>query len=156
MPEQAIVHDTFVIARSFAKPPEKVFAALSDPAKKQRWYGAGQQNMQTFKMDFRPGGAETATYRMGDNTPFPGAELAHEGRLLDIVPNKRVVIASTMALAGHRMSASLCSFELIATANGTDLVFTHQGAFFENADGPQMRKDGWNALLDQLVKDVAA
>lgn len=156
MTEQSIVHDTFVIERNFAKPPATVFAALSDPAKKQRWYGAGHNNMLTFKMDFRPGGAETATYRMGDDTPFPGAELAHEGRLLDIVPDKRVVIASTMALAGHRMSASLYSFELVPTANGTDLIFTHQGAFFENADGPQMRKGGWNALLDQFAKDVAA
>src|SRR3569832_596679 len=156
MTEQAIVHDTFVLERSFTKPPEKVFAALADPAKKQRWYGAGHNNMQTFKMDFRPGGAETATYRMGDNTPFPGAELAHEGRHLDIVPNRRVVIASTMALAGHRMSASLYSFELVPTAKGTDLIFTHQGAFFENSDGPQMRKGGWNALLDSFAQELAA
>jgi uncharacterized protein YndB with AHSA1/START domain len=154
--EQTIVHDTFVLERSFTKPPEKVFAALSNADKKQHWYGAGHNEPLTFKMDFRPGGVETATYRMGDKTPFPGAELAHEGRHLDIVPNKRVVIASTMALAGHRMSASLYSFELVPTAKGTDLIFTHQGAFFENADGPEMRKGGWNTLLDQLAKDVAA
>ena len=34
-------------------------------------------------------------------------------------------------------------------------IFTHQGAFFEGADGPEMREAGWRKLLDQLATDMA-
>lgn len=156
MTDQAVVHNTFVLERSFTKPPEKVFAALSDPRKRQRWYGAGLSENTSYELDFRTGGAERATWKMSDETPFPGATLANEGVHLDIVPNRRVIVGSTMAIDGRHMSASLCTFELVQTVNGTDLIFTHQGAFLENSDGPEMRKGGWNALLDQLAKDVAA
>ena len=156
MTNQVVVHNTFVLERNFSKPPEKVFAALSDSKKRQRWYGAGLSENTSYELDFRNGGTERATWKMSDKTPFPGATLANEGVHLDIVPNQRVIIGSTMAINGRHMSASLCTFELVPTANGTDLIFTHQGAFLENSDGPEMRKGGWNALLDQLVKEVAA
>ncbi len=145
-----------MIERHFAKPLEKVFAALADPAKKQRWYGVGPHERLLYEMDFRLGGVERARWRMDEKTPFPGVEMANDGVHLDIVPDKRVVIASTMAIAGRPMSASLCTFELAATQKGTSLIFTHQGAFFENSDGPDMRKAGWNDLLDKLGREVAA
>ena len=34
-------------------------------------------------------------------------------------------------------------------------MFTEQAAFFEGADGPQMREDGWRKLLDQLAAELA-
>jgi hypothetical protein len=34
-------------------------------------------------------------------------------------------------------------------------VITFQGAFFEGADGPQIREMGWQALLDRLISVVA-
>ena len=74
---------------------------------------------------------------------------------LSIVPNSRVVFVSTMTIAENIISASLGTIELLPTAAGTDLVFTHQGAFFEGADGPEMRQEGWNKLLDQLTAELA-
>ena len=38
---------------------------------------------------------------------------------------------------------------------GTDLIVTHQGAFFEGSDGAQMREQGWRKLLDKLTKELA-
>jgi hypothetical protein len=32
---------------------------------------------------------------------------------------------------------------------------THQGAYFEGADGPKMREEGWKTLLDKLPKELA-
>lgn len=37
MKKQSVIHNTFVIERSYPATPARVFAALSDPAKKRRW-----------------------------------------------------------------------------------------------------------------------
>ena len=64
-------------------------------------------------------------------------------------------MASTMAMDGRRFSSSLVTFELLPTESGTDLILTHQGAFFEGADGPQMREQGWNRLMDRLTTELS-
>ena len=105
-------------------------------------------------MDFRAGGVERTRYRFKEGTPFPGVALINDGSYLDIVPNRRIVTASTMTLGDKRISASLVTIELLATDQGTKLVCTHQGVFFEGADGPQIREAGWRHLFEQLAKDL--
>jgi hypothetical protein len=41
----------------------------------------------------------------------------------------------------------------LPSGTGTDLVLTHQGAFFEGADGPEMREAGWRKLLGRLTEE---
>jgi uncharacterized protein YndB with AHSA1/START domain len=77
--------------------------------------------------------------------------LINEGSYQDIVPNRRIVTASTMTLGERRISASLVTVELLPSEDGTELILTHQAAFFEGADGPQMREAGWRQLLDRLA-----
>jgi uncharacterized protein YndB with AHSA1/START domain len=60
-----------------------------------------------------------------------------------------------VTLGEQRISSSHATIELVPAAHGTDLIFTEQGAFFEGADGPQMREEGWGKLLDQLAKQLA-
>ena len=55
-----------------------------------------------------------------------------------------------MSIAGRCFSASLATVEIAPAGDGSRLVFTEQAAFFEGADGPAMREQGWNALLDAL------
>jgi hypothetical protein len=45
--------------------------------------------------------------------------------------------------------------ELLPADRGTDLIFTEQAAFFEGADGPQMRQEGWAKLLESLARELA-
>lgn len=156
MQEPFLIHSTFVIERNFPTRPEHVFAAFADAAKKRLWFAEGDShNVESFEMDFRVGGAERARYRFREGTPFPGVALTNEGRYLEIVPNRCVVTASTMMLGEKRISASLVTFELLSAGKGTDLICTHQGAFFEGADGPQMREAGWRKLLDRLALALA-
>jgi uncharacterized protein YndB with AHSA1/START domain len=156
MTELTVVHDTFVIERTYPAPAERVFAALSDPAKKRRWYAASESHdVDSFEMDFREGGVERNRYRMNEQTPFPGAILANEGTYQDIVPGRRVVLATSMSLGERRISSSLITFELIAADGPTTLILTHQAAFFEGADGPERRKGGWEVLLDRLGQSLA-
>jgi uncharacterized protein YndB with AHSA1/START domain len=156
MEERTVTHGTFVIERSYAVAPERVFAAFADPAKKQRWFAGGEgSDMEEFEMDFRVGGSERTMRRMGPQTPFPGVALTNHSYYEDIVPNRRVVFAYTMSLGDRRISASLATVEFVRTEKGTDLIFTDQGAYFEAGDGPKMREGGWIKLLEGLVKELA-
>lgn len=98
------------------------------------------------------GGYERNEYRMNERSPFPGAVLANDGTYHDIVAGRRVVLATSMTLAGRRISCSLITVELLDSNGDTQMIFTHQGAFFEGSGGPQMRRDGWTYLLDRLGK----
>ncbi|HEY3444207.1 MAG TPA: SRPBCC family protein [Paludibaculum sp.] len=156
MEEQAVIYNTFVIERSYPAAPERVFDAFADSGKKRRWYGEGEHHdIEEFEMNFRVGGKELARYRFNETTPFQGVALVHEGNYLDIVANRRIVAASTMSFGGKCISASLVTIELLRTEQGTDLICTHQGAFFEGADGPQMREAGWRKLLEKLAAELA-
>jgi uncharacterized protein YndB with AHSA1/START domain len=155
MAEQSVIHSTFVIERSYPKSPERVFSAFADAAQKRRWFAEGQSHkVEEFAMDFRVGGTERVRYRLKEGTPFPGVALKNDGSYLDIVSNRRVVAASTMTLGDQRISASLVTVEFLPTDEGTDLICTHQGVFFEGADGPQIREAGWRHLLEQLAQEL--
>jgi uncharacterized protein YndB with AHSA1/START domain len=153
--EQSVVHSTFVIERRYPKVPEEVFSAFADTAKKRRWFVEGEnQEVEEFAMDFRVGGTERFRYRFKPGTPLQGVAVVYEASYLDIVPNRRIVTASTMALGDQRISSSLVTVEFLPTRQGTDLICTHQGAFFEGADGPQIRESGWRILLERLATQL--
>jgi uncharacterized protein YndB with AHSA1/START domain len=158
--EPKVVHATFVVERSFSKPPKVVFRALSEKDKVLQWMGpdkgSGDSDLIDFQSDSREGGLQVLRYRMGPKTPIPGVVITNEVRFLRVVPDERIVTASTMKRDEWIFSASLVTFELLVTKKGTDLLITHQGAFFEGSDGPAMRHQGWNALADRLAAVVTA
>jgi uncharacterized protein YndB with AHSA1/START domain len=154
--EPSAIHSTFVVERSFPKPPETVFAAFADASKKRRWFAESESHdVQEFSMDFRVGGGERLRYRFKEGSPVAGMVLTNTGIFQDIVLNRRIVSASAMTLGDKRISASLVTFEFLATREGTDLICTHQGTFLEGADGPQMREAGFRAIFEKLAKELA-
>lgn len=149
-----VSHGTFVIERSFAQGPERVFAAFSDPAKKRKWFAESKgMDLESHDLDFRAGGSEVTNSRFKEGSPFPGVAMTNHSTYLDIVPGERIVFAYTMTIGANRISASLATIELVAAESGTKLLFTEQGAYFPGADGPAMREHGWGKLLEALAKE---
>jgi len=155
MEQQAVVHNTIVIERAYPVSPERVFAAFSDPAKKRRWFVEGDSHeIESYELDFRVGGKEHYASRFKEGTPVAGLHLKSENMFRDIVPNRRIIFTSTMAMEGNIFSISLGTVELLPTEKGTDLLLTFQSAFLEGADGPAMREAGWRGLLEKLGKEL--
>src|SRR5580700_4228325 len=153
MQEPSVIHNTFILERSYPKPPNTVFAAFAEAGKKRRWYAEGEgHELQHFELDFRVGGTERLTYRLGAGTPVAGMIITNEGRYQDIVPERRIVTAVTMDLGEKRILISLVTFEFLRTDTGTDLILTHQGTYLNGVSGltPQMLEAGWRGLLDNL------
>jgi uncharacterized protein YndB with AHSA1/START domain len=157
MNEPSVAHSTFVIESRYPVTPDRVFAAFADPVVKRRWFlGDPGEGVERHEMDFRVGGREQSSRRMGENTPFPGTLLVNDTTYLDIVSGRRIVLAYSMILGDKPISASLATIELVPHEAGTNLIFTDQGAYFEGADGPQRREHGWQQLLGRLQHELAS
>lgn len=140
------VHATFTLEKIYSHPVAKVFAAFADPAIKSRWFKRGGD----YSSDFRLGGMETASWVMGPDTPIPGVVISSMALYLDIVADARIVMGSNMLRDGTPFSGSLATFEFEEKDGGTRLSVVHNGVFFEGADGPAMRENGWRELLEAL------
>jgi uncharacterized protein YndB with AHSA1/START domain len=152
----AVVHNTFVVERTYPVSVQRVYSAFADPALKRRWYAdRGDHDVDAFEHDFRVGGVERLQYRLAEGSPFAGLSILNDGAFQDIVPGERIVTTSTMSFQGKRISTSLVTFQFLARDGETDLIVTHQGAFFEGADGPRIREAGWRALLDRLHAELS-
>jgi uncharacterized protein YndB with AHSA1/START domain len=157
MQEPSVIHNTFVLERSYPKPPKTVFSAFAEERRKRRWFAEGEgHQLQQFELDFRVGGTERLKYQMKAGTPVAGMIITNESRYQDIVPERRIVTAATMDLGEKRILISLVTAEFLETDKGTDLILTHQGIYLSGPSGltPQMLEAGWRGLLDSLQTEL--
>ena len=143
MPNSTAVHNTFVLERKLKAAPERVFAAFASTETKRRWFfESTTHQLLHHEMDFTVGGAEHAQMKLSEG-PVAGKIIANDQVYEDIQPNRRIVTAYRMSMDGRPFSVSLATIELLPSDTGTDLILTHQVIYPEGADGPEMRKGGW-------------
>ncbi len=152
-----ITHDTFLIERDFRKPPAIVFGAFSEQEKKKRWYAESEAHRQlSYTLDFRVGGREELMAEMLPGTPIAGDRLRWSSVFLSVIPNERIVFSQVLDRNENRISCALVTASFLPGPGGCKVSLTHQAVFFEGADGPEMRRMGWEALLDKAGRFVDA
>jgi uncharacterized protein YndB with AHSA1/START domain len=146
--ERSALHDTFRIDRHFDAAPARVFRAFADPAAKAKWFG-GPVEMKRESFDFREGGREATAATFDNGTTF-----TYTATYTDIVPDERIVYTYEMSMNGQRISVSVATIELRATATGTDFAITEQGVYLDGLDNSAQRKQGTEELMDALAKTL--
>ena len=144
MSERFVKHATFIVERTYAASPERVYQAWADAGVKAKWYSKPEI------FEFRVGGRE---YSSGG--PPEGPIFTFDASYQELVPDRRIVYTYTLDAGETRVSVSITTVELIAVQDGTKLIFTEQGAFFDGHDTPEVREHGTGLMLDALGKMLA-
>ena len=151
MSGRSVIHDMFVIERSYLAIPSRVFAAFASTDAKSNWgwidRSAVDDGAKAPELDFRIGGRERFEFKEH------GTALRYDARFYDIVPDQRIIYSYEIYADGARISVSVATIEFVMNGDGTALTWTEQGAFLDGFDGneaPGMRREGTAILLDHL------
>jgi uncharacterized protein YndB with AHSA1/START domain len=149
----SIVHADFTIERQYDQTPAQAYSGFADERLKRRWFAMPEEAPEAaYELDFRVGGSELNRGAPGGgDTVFTYRATYH-----DIVPEQRIVWAYDLLADEELMSVSLTTVEFFAAESGTRLVFTEQGAFFDDLDEPAEREHGTGVLLGLLGEALAA
>ena len=158
MTERSVIHDTFVIERTYPASPPRAFAAFAAKEAKDTWGDTGdltgtEPAAGPAEFDFRVSGHERFGFVYQD------VHYTYDAFYYDIVPDQRLVYSYEMYADGVRFSVSVATSEFVKTADGTALTWTEQGAYldgFDGQDAPRLREGGTSEMLDGLAKYLAS
>jgi uncharacterized protein YndB with AHSA1/START domain len=161
MTEQSVIHDTFVIARTYPTPVSRVFAAFTTQEAKVAWGDTGDLDPTEPGTDGgsdKDGGDAEFDFRVGGHERFgfgyQGVSQRYDATYYDIVSDQRIIYSYEMYADSVRSSVSVVTIEFVSVDGGTALTWTEQGAYLDGIDGaeaPQLRRFGVGELLDGLA-----
>jgi uncharacterized protein YndB with AHSA1/START domain len=139
---------TLKLERLIAAPPDRVFAAWTQPELLNQWSSPPGISIEGGDLDLRVGGNWRVTMRGGD-----GSAREAFGTYREIVPPKRLVYTHAWRLGGAGGSGTpetVLTVEFRAEGKGTRLVLTQTG--FESAESRDGHRIGWSSSIDNLEK----
>jgi uncharacterized protein YndB with AHSA1/START domain len=156
MIEQPVIHNTFVVKRSYLASISRLFAAFTTKEAKDAWGDTGDldsaepgTDSTDSEFDFRVGGHERFSFG------YQGVSLRYDATYYDIVPERRIIYSYEMYADGVRSSVSIATIEFVPVDGGTALTWTEQGAYLNGIDGdeaPHLRRGGVSEMLDGLTR----
>lgn len=150
--KRSVVHGTFHLERIYDVSPTRVWAALTDPSAKAKWFGAPSDHIEIIEreMDVRPGGRERLRGRFGG-----WGTSTFDAIYYDVIENERLIYCYEMHLGDRKISASIATMQLRRDDSRTRLLVTEQGAFLDGYDDAGSRERGTADLLDALGRSLA-
>ena len=136
------VKPSLTIKRRFNAPPEKVFAAWSDPEKMKHWMGPAGTKAVRAECDPRVGGRYHIKMIMAAD------EHDVSGVYREIVPNEKLVFTWAWQSTPERDSLVTVTFKRDGT--GTIMTLLHEQFFDE--DTRDRHNAGWTGTMDRLEK----
>ena len=136
------------IKRFINAPPDRVYAAWTDPAQLKQWFGPENVRTRELVADTRPGGV----FRW-DLTDPEGEEMTMRGEFRELQPNKKIVFTwQWQDDEDWENHISIVTVELDDADGGTELRLVHENLPTEPSRDGHTR--GWNSALDKLEKFV--
>jgi uncharacterized protein YndB with AHSA1/START domain len=148
----SVAHNTFELRKIYDATASAVFGAFAFQDRKHRWYAAspGHEPL-AYDFDFRPGGEEKLVARMLPGTPIAGKQLCWRSTYAEIVEDARIIFFQTLDVDQSRVSAAVVTIEIRPLGGQVEVMLTHQAVYLDGADGPEMRRMGWEYLLDAMA-----
>jgi uncharacterized protein YndB with AHSA1/START domain len=136
---------SLTIKRRFNAPPEKVYAAWTQPEKLAHWMGpVGTKTVQA-ECDLRVGGRYAIKMVMAND------EHDVSGVYREIVPNEKLSFTWAWKTTPERESLVTVTFK--ADGGGTIMTLLHEQFFDEEAR--DRHRSGWTGTMDKLEKYLA-
>ena len=132
------------IKRVIKAPRERVYAAWTDPAQLQQWFGPETVQTNAIVAEAHPGGNI-----QWDLTNSDGEKMTMRGEFLEVQPNKKVVFTwkwdDDENWEGRN---SVVTVELADVPGGTEVRLTHEQ--LPNEQSRENHTQGWESALIKL------
>jgi uncharacterized protein YndB with AHSA1/START domain len=137
---------SLTLKRRLAAPPEKVYAAWTQPAQLVKWFGPDSGPVLRAETDVRVGGRFHVVFRTED-----GEEHDVSGTYQEVVLNQKLKFTWQWITLPERQS--LVTIPIKPEGEGSMLTLIHEQFFDEAARDGHER--GWTGCLDKLERLVA-
>ncbi len=134
------------VKRMLPAPPERVFAAWTDPNSFKQWFVPGTAKATAVEIDARPGGRFRIAARNNEEGDF---EI--NGIYREISPPTRLVF--TWVSRHTRGADSLVTVELRGLGTQTELTLTHER--LPDAEIVARHQRGWETIAAALAEVLA-
>jgi uncharacterized protein YndB with AHSA1/START domain len=148
MPAQAslAIKPSLILKRRLDAPPEKVYAAWTDPEKILKWFGPDSGQVADAVTDVRVGGRYAVSFSTED-----GEQHHVSGVYREVVPDRKLVFTWMWRTMPER--ESLVTILIKPDGDGTLLTLIHEQFFDEPAR--DRHAEGWAGCLDKLARFLA-
>jgi uncharacterized protein YndB with AHSA1/START domain len=126
---------TIEITKQIDSPPERVFRALTDAEKLERWFASSAES------EPRTGGEYVLRFEFEDDS----RNHTYSGRYEDVTANERVRYPWN-----GRFGETTVEFVLKPGDGGTELSLLHSGWTGQAEESRQLHEQGWTFFLDNL------
>jgi len=146
MTTKAAEKTSLQIKRFINAPPDRVYAAWTEPAQLKEWWGPESVRTRNFAAEVRVGGK----YRW-DLINQEDEEMSVFGEYRELVPEKKIVFTwkwDDEEIWENR--TSIVTVELSDREGGTELLLKHEQ--LPSEESRDRHNEGWNSVLDRLEK----
>jgi uncharacterized protein YndB with AHSA1/START domain len=142
-------HDlsSVTVTRVYPVPPARVFAALSSREAMVVWANPDPSFRTSFESwDFRVGGRGLMRMQPPEGDPWINEDRYHE-----IVPDRRIILTSSLNYRGMLMFAGVLVYTITSEGTATRLTIDEHGCFPDGRDKAEHHRLGWTQILEQLA-----